>query len=289
MTATTARNEHPVKALKKQSLICQPLTAKRHYFSRKLPMTLGTTLSCLTPSVSEQNMQPSISDNVHSDACTSTIHRTTTSILESLRRRYVHRGLGQTIVAPTCTSNKQLSVVTKPMLNTQMSSERNTTPAVVSPRTSCCDVTTFEPEENAITSPLRIKSARRTVTPLKFDSSMLDSDSSDDTDSEDDDDTLSLNSNFSYVSENKENRQIRRPSIRFHSYVKVVEIPNRNTYTEKQKRRMWNGSSVIRKNAKRNRIEYEYEGSEWHRVVEEDKFRLINGRMVHPVHIGQCV
>jgi hypothetical protein len=299
MTANTIRN-HPcqVKALKKQSSVCHPLSAaKQHRFSRKLPMTLRTKLSNLA-SPGTLHL-----DTVRVDNC-STVNRKSTNILESLRRRYVHRGLGQTIVSsngtreqrdiqipfwngvstqtPSGTSRKATEVEDDADVIILSSDDSHACSRLTNSQGSSLEVDGIE-----YTSPLRIRSARRSVAPLKFDYSTLQTDISDESyDIDDDgDDSISLNSSFSYVSGIKTNLQQRQQSIRFHSYVKVVEIPHRNTYSDKQKRRMWNGCDTIRRNAKRNRIEYEYEGREWHCVVEEAEFGMVNGRMVHPVHI----
>jgi hypothetical protein len=170
----------------------------------------------------------------------------------------------------------------------------------------------FVPRDIATTSPLSIKVTRRTVAPLKFDNSSLETDdgATDDSDNDDNDfvsiSDTSESSSYSSVSDNagpeKNNsrsccRSHRRPShygrrksndssggIRFHSYVKVVNIPSRFAYTTKQKRRMWNGENAIRQNAKRNKVEYEWEGWQWQNVIEEDEFTLIDGQLIHPAH-----
>jgi hypothetical protein len=150
--------------------------------------------------------------------------------------------------------------------------------------------TNGKPCDIATTSPISIKLARRTVAPLKFDNSSLQTDAVYDSDDGDDDidfvsisDTSMSSASDDTVTKNQLSRN-RDGSIRFHSYVKVVNIPSRFAYTSKQKRRMWNGESAIRRNAKRNKVEYEWEGWTWQNVIEEDKFDVVDGQLIHPAH-----
>ena len=72
--------------------------------------------------------------------------------------------------------------------------------------------------------------------------------------------------------------------LRFKPMVEIVEIPNRLSYTPKQRLRMWNSKKEIRATVKRNRIEYEWEGWDWNKVVEEEQLCDLNGGKVHPAH-----
>jgi hypothetical protein len=78
----------------------------------------------------------------------------------------------------------------------------------------------------------------------------------------------------------------REYSIQFKSHASVLYIPNRLWYTKKQRKRMWNGNKAIRQNAKRNKIEFEYENWDWLNVLEENEFiqQEDNGSPIHPAH-----
>ena len=76
---------------------------------------------------------------------------------------------------------------------------------------------------------------------------------------------------------------------------KIIIIPNRNHYTKKHKRRIWNNHETIKRNFKRNRLEYEYEGNIWTNVLEEDQFITKDDsnttanrtKLIHPAHHHQ--
>lgn len=185
-------------------------------------------------------------------------HRTSSSLLNSLRRNYAERGLSRRVVRPTCPEDGKIVADVTPMHG-------------IAP--TCDDSTNGS-------RLLNIKNARRTVALLKFGPS-----SSDDNDDGTDDDTVTSDSDSDCdVSASTCQLPDRAYSIRFDSYVKVVEIPNRFMYTPSQRRRIWNGNKAIRENARRNRTEYEWEGSDWQSVIEEDEFLVVNGEKVHPVH-----
>lgn len=75
-----------------------------------------------------------------------------------------------------------------------------------------------------------------------------------------------------------------KSSVRFDKHAVIFEIPNRLSYTKKQRRKMWNGSRAIKINAQRNKIEFQWEKWEWKNVVEEDSFCDVDGKKVHPAH-----
>lgn len=66
----------------------------------------------------------------------------------------------------------------------------------------------------------------------------------------------------------------------------VVEIPSHRDYTALEKRDIWTSLQVLREQAKRNRIEWFWEGCEVDQVVEEDAFSHdSNGCLKHPAHL----
>ena len=53
---------------------------------------------------------------------------------------------------------------------------------------------------------------------------------------------------------------------------------------------MWNGRKHIRRNAKRNTLEYQYDGWKWETATEEDGFvsdPAGTGETVHPWHVAK--
>ena len=77
----------------------------------------------------------------------------------------------------------------------------------------------------------------------------------------------------------------RPPSrIQFNSNVTVVPIPSRHQYSNRIKRFLWSDSREIRENAERNIREYEFEGWDWHMVLEDEEMFLDSqtGELVHP-------
>ena len=104
-----------------------------------------------------------------------------------------------------------------------------------------------------------------------------------------DGDETSVSSDDSDLSDRRkgnDRKQKKQFSIRFASHANVVEIPNRLSYTMKQQHRMWNGNKAIRSNAKRNKIEFEWENWDWEHSLEEDEFESVDGVLVHPAHLS---
>merc|ERR1712086_439303 len=80
-----------------------------------------------------------------------------------------------------------------------------------------------------------------------------------------------------------------RKRIRFHPNVVSTTkyIPSRHSYTQYEKRTMWNSIKEISINAKRNSIEYKYDGWNFREATEESDMKIDprTGRYVHPVHL----
>lgn len=65
-----------------------------------------------------------------------------------------------------------------------------------------------------------------------------------------------------------------------------VEIPSHRDYTAVEKRDIWTSLQDLRKQAKRNRTEWFWEGCDAKKVVEEDAFlRGSDGLLKHPAHL----
>jgi hypothetical protein len=74
--------------------------------------------------------------------------------------------------------------------------------------------------------------------------------------------------------------------IQFYSKVQVVYIPSKDQYPESMKATMWSNSAEIRRNARRNTIEFAAEGWDWRTVCEDDAMYVSpDGQRIHPVHV----
>lgn len=74
--------------------------------------------------------------------------------------------------------------------------------------------------------------------------------------------------------------------VRFCERVDVVLIPSFHDYTEEDHAAIWAGSEEIFFNAHRSRIEYQFEGCDWRRVMEEKDFILCSdGNLYHPATV----
>jgi uncharacterized protein (UPF0333 family) len=73
--------------------------------------------------------------------------------------------------------------------------------------------------------------------------------------------------------------------IQFSTNVEVVPIPSRHSYSNRIKKFMYSNSTEIRENAERNVREFEFEGWDWHLVLEDDEMYVdsSSGELVHPV------
>jgi len=79
----------------------------------------------------------------------------------------------------------------------------------------------------------------------------------------------------------------RRRSVSFDSTVNVRVIPNKNMYSRKIKSNLWCTPDEIEQNALRNAFEFEAEGQDWHRAIEDERFLTCtqSGRKIHPAHV----
>jgi hypothetical protein len=76
-----------------------------------------------------------------------------------------------------------------------------------------------------------------------------------------------------------------QPHVRFTPVDSVVEIPSHRDYTALEKRSIWTSLQVLRNQAKRNRIEWFWEGCDVEGVVEEEAFSYdFQGCLKHPAH-----
>ena len=76
------------------------------------------------------------------------------------------------------------------------------------------------------------------------------------------------------------------PAVSFFNKVQVMRIPSRKDYPEDMKKAMWSSTSEIATNAKRNSLEYTYEGWNWRTVLEEQDMYMHEktGTLYHPAH-----
>lgn len=184
------------------------------------------------------------------------------NVLTGLRRNYVSRGL-------RARSSVSLATGTNDCEIDHIDSAANVGPIPSTLPT----VVERQPAKDYI----RIAGARRSVSLLKLAHQQRDES---DTECNTDDETVVSNDSIIRANSKEDHRSY---TIKFQCYVKVVEIPNRHSYSSKQQKRMWNDCKSIRENAKRSRIEYEWEGPEWQNAPEEDEFcTLRNGMKVHP-------
>jgi hypothetical protein len=72
-------------------------------------------------------------------------------------------------------------------------------------------------------------------------------------------------------------------AVQFATLAEAIEIPHFSQYSREQKDQMWNDRQAIRLLAKKNTVEYEWEGWDWKTAVEEDQFIRLGGHLVHPV------
>lgn len=67
----------------------------------------------------------------------------------------------------------------------------------------------------------------------------------------------------------------------------VALIPNRNDYDAATKKLLWSSLKEVKKNAKRNRIEFQADGSNWKKCTEEEEMVFYHGHLIHPVTFRQ--
>lgn len=263
-------------------------TAKFRLPFRRLPLSKSHINRCY------ENTAPPLVESNSNFGHSRANNVSTSSILFNLRRSYSSRGIA---LAPS--STKPLPITSFDCDTPEaIIQDSEVTELNENDRTTSI-VTVDEKIIPVVPAPyggfFRLSNARRSICPLKLaprsngcaddeDDESACTMSSHETDSScDDSDEESSSQSITRTNISTKNNR----SIRFQSYVKVVEIPHRLSYTKKQRRRMWNNQKEIRENAKRNRIEYEYEGPEWQNAIEEDHYVVIGGQHVHPAHVIQ--
>jgi hypothetical protein len=105
------------------------------------------------------------------------------------------------------------------------------------------------------------------------------------TDIQTDDDSCSSADSDDDIQSKVDADPVRKYRIQFKCYVKVAEIPHHDSYSPTQRSQMWNNSKTLRGMAKVNRIEYNWEGTDWQNAPEEDEFCSIDGKIIHPAHL----
>lgn len=88
------------------------------------------------------------------------------------------------------------------------------------------------------------------------------------------------------VSPIRKKRSVSRVHFADNIVSSVQLIPNRREYDEQEKDRMWTSFEILRRDAKRNVLEWLWEGSSMERAVEEEQFRRdTKGNSLHPAHL----
>ena len=79
----------------------------------------------------------------------------------------------------------------------------------------------------------------------------------------------------------------RRRAVSFDSTVNVRVIPHKNMYSKKIKSSLWSSPDELDQNARRNAFEFESEGRDWNRAIEDERFLTCpqTGRQIHPAHV----
>lgn len=71
--------------------------------------------------------------------------------------------------------------------------------------------------------------------------------------------------------------------VSFRDTVVIVEIPSYRDYPDAIRQDLWNGVKAVAEIVQRNTVEYQAEGWDWHKVLEEDAFvTLPTGELLHP-------
>lgn len=74
--------------------------------------------------------------------------------------------------------------------------------------------------------------------------------------------------------------------VQFDDQVSVVEIQNRNSYTNEEKLRLWNNGEAIMDMSRKNEKEFYFEKYDWRSAIEEEDFiDLGDGTLVHPANL----
>ena len=77
-------------------------------------------------------------------------------------------------------------------------------------------------------------------------------------------------------------------TIKFHPVVQVWFIASHHSYSDRTKKLMWSTTNEIISNARRNTVEFAFEGWNVHAVLEEHDMFLDpdSSSFIHPVHLG---
>jgi hypothetical protein len=74
--------------------------------------------------------------------------------------------------------------------------------------------------------------------------------------------------------------------VHFSKFSSVKVIPHYSSYTMEERRAMWNGRKEIRRLAKKNSREYNFEGGRAENAIEEQDFVDLDGIRIHPAHFA---
>eukprot|EP00956_Cyclotella_meneghiniana_P042739 scaffold249308_cov70-Cyclotella_meneghiniana.AAC.9 len=93
---------------------------------------------------------------------------------------------------------------------------------------------------------------------------------------------------FSFNSLHREINEIRRHrKVSFDAKVKEATIPNRHSYSQRIRTKLWSSSEDIAHNAMRNEFEFSFDGRDWRNSREESDFISIapsSDEKIHPAH-----
>mmetsp|Transcript_33870 Transcript_33870/g.49796 ORF Transcript_33870/g.49796 Transcript_33870/m.49796 type:complete len:148 (+) Transcript_33870:219-662(+) len=78
----------------------------------------------------------------------------------------------------------------------------------------------------------------------------------------------------------------RRMNVSFESHVTVNFIPQRSDYPHDVQRRIWCSVREMKRNKRRNKLEFAADGYNWRNVTEDEDMLMchITGKRIHPVH-----
>mmetsp|Transcript_23228 Transcript_23228/g.37785 ORF Transcript_23228/g.37785 Transcript_23228/m.37785 type:complete len:160 (+) Transcript_23228:240-719(+) len=97
--------------------------------------------------------------------------------------------------------------------------------------------------------------------------------------------------NDSHEEHSRRPHHVRRPSrkrlVRFDSAVMVKPIASHTTYSKRIKRTIWTDAQELQDNAYRNQVEFQAEGWDYNKVLEEEDMYVhaTTGEFVHPYWI----
>ena len=74
--------------------------------------------------------------------------------------------------------------------------------------------------------------------------------------------------------------------ITFSSVVSIMDIPSRDSYSIEERQTIWIPSEDLKQLTEKNLLEFAAEGWFWQNVVEEDGMVLMNGVLMHPIHLN---